>query len=315
MPATRLRNEFWHRSLQQVYERGGALEISVPSTTQSTAAPGAEGAVDQDRLGHCSPGNLVWRVRILSLTADDIVVEAPVTLGEVVPIEKGIDLVAVLAIGQNRWMFSTRVLDRETHPLTQTRTVSALRLRMPDKVERCQRRSFYRVSTLSLSMPRVSCWPLLDLHSAVLAEKANELRFINTTSGAGSDRSASPTSSGPRESAESFTLPEVGPRFEASLINVGGGGIGLLLEPDVAGAISRHRLFWISINLTPSLEAPIAVAAKLVHTHIDSSQKTYAGLAFEFCHHKEHQKFVVSQLCRYVTLQQQAQMTQLRQAS
>ncbi len=302
MPATRLRNEFWRRSLQQVYERGGALEIAVSAVAHEAAMQTQVPSDNGDTPEASGGGNLIWRVRILSLSDSEIVVEAPATLGENVPIARNIDLIAVLAIGQNRWMFSTQVIESTMFPMTPMRTVAALRLRMPENVERCQRRSFYRVSTMQLRMPKVACWPLLDLNSATLAEKASELRFLN-----GNNR--------PAEASGPFTLPEVGPKFEGTLINVGGGGIGLLLEADSAKALARHRLFWLSIDLTPSLEGPIAVAAKLVHTHIDSAQRTYAGLAFEFSHHKEHQKFVVSQFCKYVTMQQQAQMTQLRQAS
>jgi len=39
---------------------------------------------------------------------------------------------------------------------------------------------------------------------------------------------------------------------------------------------------------------------KLVHTHIDSMNNTYAGMAFDFSFNPEHQKTVAAQIASYV---------------
>lgn len=295
MPANRLRNEQWRRSLDQIAERGGGLEISF-------ARAGADHLASADDP---DISNLIWRVRILYLTEDEITLEQPMALGETMALEKGVELVAVMAVGQNRWMFTTTVLGPgETAP---GRPGAAFRVSVPETVERCRRRSFYRVSTTQLVLPRVTCWPLLNADSVVLAEKSNEMRVL---------ASQNPSEPATFENLdEHLTMPEVGPPFRAALANMGGGGIGIVVEPGDSRSLTRHRTFWLSIALPPEITVPLAVAAKLVHTHIDSSQKTYCGLAFEFGHNRSHQKFIVEQIRRCVTIQQEAQLNRLRKSA
>lgn len=294
MPANRLRNEQWRRSLDQIAERGGGLEISFPRPATD------EQASADDPI----TSNLIWRVRILNLTEDEIMLEQPMALGERMALERGVELVAVMAVGQNRWMFKTTVLGHAEPP--PGRTSAAFRVAVPETVERCRRRSFYRVSTTQLILPKVVCWPLLNTDSVVLAEKSNEMRVL--------------ASQNPSEPAtfedidEHLTMPEVGPPFKATLANMGGGGIGIVVEQGDAQSLTRHRTFWLSIALPPEITVPLAVTAKLVHTHIDSSQKTYCGLAFEFGHNRSHQRFIVEQIRRCVNIQQEAQLSKLRKA-
>jgi hypothetical protein len=67
-----------------------------------------------------------------------------------------------------------------------------------------------------------------------------------------------------------------------------------------ASAADRARLYWLRVNLTPTIPAPIAITARLVHTHLDSAQNLYAGMAFEWAFHLAHRDFVVEQIARYV---------------
>ncbi|MEC9372807.1 MAG: PilZ domain-containing protein, partial [Planctomycetota bacterium] len=110
--------------------------------------------------------------------------------------------------------------------------------------------------------------------------------------------------------ANSLALPEVGPSFQGTLSNVGGGGAGLVIQPDTASAVDSHRLFWLSISLQGD-SVPIGVAARLVHTHRDSEQRLHAGLAFEFPHGSQHKKFVIDRIVRYVTELQREQLKRL----
>ncbi len=300
MPASRLRTGNWRQSLQQVYERRGALEISMPTNNVAT---------DQDESSEVRGGDLVWRVKILGISDDEILVESPVTLGQALCLNVGTRLVAGLVIGQNRWVFATSVLGHQDHRSGPHRRITALRLFCPEKVKRCSRRTHNRLSTNELNLPTVRCWPLLDPASASYAEKANQAQFEwaaqhNTDEGK------------PSEEVQQLTLPEVGPPFDAQLANVGGGGLGLLIDPSNTGAVTRHRNFWLRFALPPEMVIPLAVTARLVHTHMDSAQRTYAGMAFEFGHHKEHAKFVANQIAHYVDQRQQSQQTeQLRKVS
>jgi hypothetical protein len=276
VPASRSRTERWRDCLRQVYERDGALEISVAQG----GVPAPEGA--------CRGGDLVWRVRMAGMNDQHLLVEQPCAAGQWIELLPGVELVAGLAIGQNRWMFHTRVLHRE-----RTQPARTVRLAAPESVERCQRRSFFRISTAELSLPGVECWPLLDPGSVVAAEVANRAVISELIrSGGGGGESRPP-------SDDTLTLPEVGPRFTARLMNVGGGGAGLLIERGDWGALDRARLFWLRVNLMPDIPAPIGLTARLVHTHLDSAQNLYAGLAFEWAFNPSHREFVIDQITRY----------------
>ncbi len=279
----------WRRCLRQICDRNGALEIAVARE------------YDEGENGR----HLVWRVRVVAVTDTEILVEEPMTLGQVIHLEPGIELMAVLAIGQNRWMFPTTILGATDRSRRDRRGVSALRLAMPKSVERCQRRNYYRFETTGLSLPAVDVWPLLDAKSVIIAERANELQFEQAElRGGGSG--APETASDP-----DALMPDVGPRFTAMLLNIGGGGMGLRVEPEDAQALVSHKLFWIRFQLSPELTTPICATTKLVHTHIDSTQHTYAGMAFDFSFNPAHHRLLVDQICRFIDRQQRDQLKKL----
>ncbi|MCB9846779.1 MAG: hypothetical protein H6814_00040 [Phycisphaeraceae bacterium] len=286
MPATRSRTDNWRRSLEQIHARNGALEITLPRET----GPGDEDDAWQ---------NLVWRVRILDLTDNEIVVERPSALGVPMDLHDGVKLVAVMPIGQNRWMFHTQMLGATTTTINHRQSVEGIRLRMPRTVERCQRRNFYRMSTAGLVVPNATCRPLLDIASAPAAEHANRTRIQMLLEG---------QLAGVIHEDEHTMLPEVGPPFPAKLINIGGGGAGLLVEPEDAKGLHSHPHFWVQIDLSPMVSAPIGLVGRLAHTHIDSQQRVYAGFAFEFNHDQTHRKFVIDLLCKYVNDLQRRQL-------
>ncbi|TVQ59988.1 MAG: hypothetical protein EA379_09340 [Phycisphaerales bacterium] len=290
MPARRSRTEHWRDSLAQLAERGGALEVSL-------AGPEGE---DYD-YNHSVRKNLIWRVRVLSVNDHEIVVEEPVVMRQRIALAPGIELIGVIAIGPNRWMFRTRNLGPTSGRLAGGLETGALRLIMPSEVERCQRRSFYRVSTMGLHLPIIECSALLDPESAFAAEAANQALITDQLT----DDVIARIEPAPEHSV---LVPEIGPSFEASMVNLGGGGVGLLVEPDQAHGLESHRLFWLMINLTPHIPSPLGVSARLVHTHLDVSHRTYAGMSFEFGRHRAHEKFVVEQICRYVAEVQREQL-------
>ena len=106
-------------------------------------------------------------------------------------------------------------------------------------------------------------------------------------------------------------MPEVGPRFTATLLNIGGGGVGLRVRPQDAQALTRNKLFWLRFRRPPELATPLCATGKLAHTTVDSTQHTYAGMAFDFSFNPGHQRFVVEQICRYITaMQRRAKLRQ-----
>jgi len=165
-------------------------------------------------------------------------------------------------------------------------------LESPSNVERCQRRNFYRISTLGLELPAVEAFPLLDPSSTAVAETAcrNEIEQMHDRGIIGKIGT----------DPQAVAMPEVAPGIPSRLVNLGGGGVGLMVEDKDRGMFESHRSFWLRIDLSPQIPAPLGVAARLRHTHIDSGRRLYAGMVFDFSNGSGHQKFVVNQLCQYV---------------
>jgi hypothetical protein len=103
-------------------------------------------------------------------------------------------------------------------------------------------------------------------------------------------------------------MPEVGPKFTATLLNIGGGGVGVRVRPEDVQTLTRFKLFWLRFSLPPALATPICATGKLAHTNVDSSQHVYAGMAFDFSFNPVHQKFVIEQIRAAIARQQEAQL-------
>ncbi|MDI9403750.1 MAG: hypothetical protein QM516_07755 [Limnohabitans sp.] len=275
MPASRSRTTEWRRSLEQLRDRDGAIEIAVAREGFSTESSSAEAML--------ASADLVWRVRVLDVSASEICVDLPFALGRAVELPAGTQLIGAIAIGQNRWMFRTTVLGAWSPTGRFARTHRAIRLQLPDHVERCFRRAT-RVDVASLTLPKVEMWPLLEPRSVLPAQKASELAFRAALAGE--------TPTAPSDDM----MPTVGPGFSATLVNLGGGGLGVLVEPSDAAALARHRLFWIRFTLGDITPVAIASAARVVHTHVDSAHRTYAGVSFDFDFNPAHQRVVAEQI-------------------
>lgn len=284
MPASRSRTDRWKDMLDQLATRGGSLEIALRQPE------GGEDAAEK-REAHA---DLVWRVRILHIDEKGIVVESPSVAGRALKVQQGIELVASISVGQNRWMFVTRAQGYRVCRGHFGGEVAGLSLEMPENVERCSRRQFFRVGAAELHLPAVQVWPLLDPSSVVAAETANKSLILESLATGGTPAGADD------HSPDSILLPQVGPMFTARLLNLSGGGLGLLLGSGEAAAADRHHAFWLRIDLRPQIPLPLAVSAKRVHCHLDSHGQTYAGMAFDFAFNPSHQRFVTELMTRYV---------------
>lgn len=269
-------------------DRNGGLEIALAQSLGSGSPSDIAGS------------SLIWRVRILSITDFEIQVECPSAMGRAIDIVEGTLLVAAMTIGQNRWMFHTSALG--TRPRTRPNEPGVLRLSAPSGVERCQRRNFYRISTTELTVPHVECCPVLDPASVAAAEVANRAAARD------GGRSLA------RADTELISQPEVGPTFSARLVNVGGGGAGLLVDRGESSSLDRSKLLWLRVDLRPHIATPLGMAARVVHTHLDSAGNIYAGVAFEFGSNTAHRDFVVEQICEYAARVQSLQEHRLRKA-
>lgn len=268
MPARRSRTERWQESLRDLAARRGPIEISI--------------AADEAK-------SLVWRVRLLEIRNNRLYVEQPVTLGRRVPIAVGTSLIGGMAIGQNRWMFTTAVVDAGEQS-EGGRPHAVLELLMPEEVERCQRRSFHRISTASLDLPDVSCESLRDPSEAVALQVATQAAIVD---GTGTDEA-------PREALLDLAIPATGPMGRGELLNIGGGGACLRMPPSCGSLLDRPSYFLLQLDLTPAVPVPLPLTAKLAHTRIDSSQHIQAGFSFDFAQNQSYGPFVSEVICRYI---------------
>lgn len=278
MPASRARGTHWRKTLAQVCERDGAIELAL-------APPeGGEGP---------SRGDLVWRVRLLRVGDDEMLVETPRALGRDVPIATGTELVGAIVIGQNRWTFRARVLAAFVpHRAPQGGTLA---IEMPDHLERCQRRHG-RYDATGLQLPTVDLWSLLDPSSVVPMQRAAMPLIEHALAGHPIDASV----------LDEYQ-PVVGPRFSATLMNIGGGGVGVRLEPADAVILAHHPVLWVRIPLGDAMPVPLLATGKVVHTHLDSAQFTYAGLAFDFSFNPAAQRLITEQILFTIEAQQRRQ--------
>ena len=277
MPAQRSRTSGWRRCLQQLVDHNGSLQIAL-----APASP--------------TGSDFVWRAKLIGMTDTEILVEMPTAAGEPLPLRKGVQLLAIMAIGQNRWMCRTSCIGTAV-VRSRGREITGLKLAMPTGMERCQRRRDFRISTDALVLPEVSVWPLLDPRSVVLAERLCQLRMERNLTGC----------TEPESIEGSDAIPDVGPQLSATLANIGGGGIGLQITGAESSGIARHRLFWLRFPLPGVDGPPLCVTAKQMHWHLEAGGSTYIGMAFDFSFNPSHRRFVVQQITRAVAIQQREQ--------
>jgi len=270
VPANRSRTERWRDCLGQICSRGGGIEL-----TPACAETGFEAS------------HLLMRVKLHKVDREGLVVESPNAVGGKISFEPGQAVIGVMSIGQNRWMFHSRVVGPVPGGYG-----DLIRLEDPHGVERCQRRGFYRISTMELSLPEVRCWPLLDPRATGVAESAARALV--------DERRASGATGPVDKDVENSVLPEVGPPFKGRVVNVSGGGLGLVVDRSEAGAVDELRHYWIALDLDIENRAPICMATRIVHTHIDSSMNVYCGMSFEFSGTGEHRNFVIREIGRYM---------------
>lgn len=268
-------------------------------------APASEatGPVDPGSAGSV-PADFVWRLRIVSIDEDSIELELPEMLHQTVPVPTGTAIVAAIVVGPNRWMFRTRVAGTG-NPMSLGSRNATFRVEMPETVSRTRRRHL-RVDSASLALPTVRLWPLLDLPSVRPAQRA--LSLTAEAIGRG-ERVVD------RTWEQESVRPTLGPEFEATLVNIGGGGAGLRVESSDAAAIANHRHFWMEIDLRPESVLPLCVTARIAHTHLESTGATYAGVSFDFTADAEHARLVGRQVIGAIAARQRRQDPGLRRAA
>ncbi|MDP7070213.1 MAG: hypothetical protein QF561_02575 [Phycisphaerales bacterium] len=283
MPAQRSRTAGWRHCLNQIRDRRGSIELAVRPS--------------MDTPGTAPRGDLLFRARVLGLEDGVIRVETPVSLGQPVEFVEGLELVAIIAVGQNRWMFHTEYLGPDQKRSLEG--VPGMRLSAPKHVERCQRRRDYRIDTADLHLPDVRLWPLLEPASVIPAERLTAVDFERELDGMCGDVAPS---------LDEDLMPTIGPEYAGRIVNLGGGGLGLAVGVEDAGVIGRYANWWIQFELLPSVVTPVRVTARVAHRHLRSDRSLYCGLCFDFSQNPSHRQVVARQIMRAIAGLQRRQM-------
>lgn len=255
MGPNRSKTQRWRTTLDQLCDRQGTLEIAI------------DGAGEDAMLK-----DLVWRVRLLRVGDDGLIIAPPSAARRAVPLEPGCPLIAAMAVGQNRWMFHTQVIELEK---SRDDRAAALRLAMPETVERCLRRAFYRISTAKLELPAVRIWPLRERASAVPVEIASRHE----------------------SGSASLGRPDIGAEFPGTLLNIGGGGLGIHVAAEHAAQLHASSLFWLNVDLDDG--PPLVLSSRLSHVRLDSQRDAHAGMVFDFSMDPGHEAYIGERICAY----------------
>ena len=227
MQTRRSRTEHWRESLAEVKARGGTIECTLDG----------------------EEGGLTWRLRVWGLSEESLVVEAPTAFGHPLILDPGVRMRGTIAIGQNRWDFSTEVLSSEG---------DTLQLKAPSRVRRRR-----RVARTDLG-PCPSGLKLRPLPSGV--------------TGAAAERAWVALASGGETADPALVRPVSAPPISVQLANIGVGGVGVIFEASDAALAMRRGGWWIEGDLPGG--GTLVASAELVHRHLQSDRRLYAGLSF-----------------------------------
>jgi|GEM_PF-1909819 len=232
----------------------------------------------------------IHKVRLLYLQDRRWIIERPFSLKGQPAITRDMHLLGILGSGAHRWSFRTTVEAVVRFKLNDTQTVAALRLSAPTDVQSAQRRAFFRVHLLAANIPDVTCWPLLDLSSAIESEKADE--HLHREGELPSPRPLPPTTDQP---------------FTAPLNDLSGNGVSILVDDEHLKKLEQNPLLWLKLDL-PDLSHPLMVVARYVRQQPDAVGRRVVGLTFQFRHNRSHESFINDQICRWAAAEQRRQL-------
>lgn len=236
----------------------------------------------------------VWRVRLLNINNQSLLVDRPTVAQHPVTVHPGTILQGLLVDGDSRWSFMTRVIEPTRVETSDGHHVSGLRLAWPIDFQTAQRRDFFRVDVAGAELPPVRAIELKDVEAAIAYEKHERLlhRLIGRE---GETVPAAPP------------MPETGRAFNGLAIDLSGGGMCLSVGVEAEPLLELLPLLWIRIAL-PHLPRELHLTARVAHWHRDGD-RLLLGLAF--CHSRdaEQRAFVADLVCRFTAEQQRLQLS------
>ena len=251
--STTLSDQDWRQLLVTLERRGGAVRISGTSEEN----PGAFG-----------PG---YQTRLLGVDSLGLVFQLPGRPGAVKYFRPGSVTEVLVADENQHWQFVSVVQGLVSYRLNARTEVQAVRIDDPYEVHRVQRREYYRVACAGSNVAPVLVEPLVvDVPGA----PGTGPRVERSKAPGGPAHAAIATVPGRQIAAwrpghHTVTL-RAGERvdrrqgFQAKLINIGGGGMGLLAPPESIEVINSTDRFQCTLAL-PMLDDPLVLVVHCVH--------------------------------------------------
>jgi hypothetical protein len=274
--ATTPTNPPWLQTLQHIAQRNGAIEIATLPGSDCHCAR----VIQHDSDSFSAPTHASWRVRVLSVADDVIVVERPWSVNTTLHFETGQQMTALIIEGSDRWWFATEILEQTRFSLNASKQVIALKLRWPSSVHSAQRRDYFRMDVSSFDLPLITVAPITDTSSCIPAEIACAAQL----------RKQSP------EPARLLPMPLLGEVFRGHLIDISGGGIGITLPKIAQPILQTLPLLWVNIPL-PGHLTPLVTVVRPTYWRIECAKNLRAGMAFSFLHNPPYEKFITEQMC------------------
>ena len=189
----------------------------------------------------------VIRSRLMRFDAKGITVERPDDVDDRRALRQGRRVELLLVDGNQRWMAVTEVVGFGELALNERMSVQTVELAAPRSVTSAQRRDYFRVSTAGIRMDPVT------LHPA--GEPQTEEGVM--VDGLSKDP------------------------FDVAMVNLGGGGMGVRVQPPHVDAATYFSEFQAVLRL-PVPDGGLSIPAKVVHRQMSYNGTLYIGFNFEY---------------------------------
>jgi len=247
------------------------------------------GRVEVTPLGYRSDDRLqpTFRTRLLSFDEDGFVIERPEHTEATRYLTVGTHVKLMGYHGQDRWECITAVSEAIDYSVTGYGEMLALQLAWPHEVRSAQRRRELRHSVEQIRIEPVVMFPIAPVPRPVARPDNGE--------DAADEQQAANVSDPP------LGLPAQ--PFEARLLNVGVGGVGVRVGRPAEG-VSLHFTRYRLVVTLPSQPESLVVRARVAHRQPEVAGRQYLGLAFEFDDEQQQQQ-VAEAVARLVDWMQQ----------
>ncbi|MBI1368043.1 MAG: hypothetical protein GC162_05250 [Planctomycetes bacterium] len=284
----------WEQVFRRIAARSGVIELSRRKTPDACE----QMTIHHEADGSHQVANInTWRVRAFDMDRAAIIVERPWSAKKSITIESDELLDVLMVEGQRRWTFQCVVLGQSMFALNASKKVIALRLSRPLKVHDGQRRDFFRVDTAGSPFPSVHLWHLMDIESCAEYQQYTMLRHRTPES--------------QRQELKAPTEPPIGEDFAAMVMDVSGGGLGMLLPRTIEWLLPTAPLLWTKITL-PDIEEPLFAVSRVAHWRDENAKLIRVGVCFHFDHFPEYKPFLTDLLSHFTANHQRLQLQRTR---